>query len=239
MMMGIGRDLNHKRLNQGFMKNGGVIFDFNGTLYWDSAYQETSWDEYLEKHDINLTRIQKRENVHGRNGKDTFEFLFKRRLTAEEVDLFTEEKEIMYREECLKHKMELAPGAKALLEHLKAENIPMAIATASGKTNVDFFIEKLDLLEYFDREHIIFDDGSIIGKPDPDLFERAIHRLGVNKESSIIFEDSYPGIKAAINAKVSTVIIVNSNKEDYDEFNFPVIQHFDEFDRNLLKALKP
>ncbi len=23
----------------------GVIFDFNGTLFWDSEYQETSWDK--------------------------------------------------------------------------------------------------------------------------------------------------------------------------------------------------
>ena len=113
----------------------------------------------------------------------------------------------------------------------------MAIATASGKANLDFFIEKLNLLDYFDREHIIFDDGSIIGKPDPDLFERAIKKLGVSRESSIIFEDSYPGIQAAMNSKVSTIIIVNSNREDYDEFTFPVIHQFDEFDRNLLKGL--
>ena len=132
------------------MKKGGVIFDFNGTLFWDSEYQESSWDEYLKTHDIKLTKSQKKEYIHGRNGKDTFEILFNRKLNDLEVHQLVEEKEILYREECLKHKMELAPGAKSLLEYLKNKEIPMAIATASGKTNIDFFIEKFNLLAYFE-----------------------------------------------------------------------------------------
>jgi HAD superfamily hydrolase (TIGR01509 family) len=219
------------------MEKGGVIFDFNGTLFWDSEYQETSWDKYLETHNINLTKAQKKEYIHGRNGKDSFEFLFKRKLNESEVQKYTEEKEIIYRAECLKHKMELAPGAKRLLEYLKTQNIPMAIATAAGISNVDFFINKFNLLDYFSEEHIIYNDGTIKGKPHPDIFEKAIHRLGVKKTESIIFEDSFSGIQAAINCKVATVIIVNSTKGNYDEFEFPIIEHFDEFDRNLLVSI--
>jgi HAD superfamily hydrolase (TIGR01509 family) len=216
------------------MEKGGVIFDFNGTLFWDSDYQETSWDKYLEAHNIYLTMDQKKEYIHGRNGKDTLEILFKRKLSDWEVQEYTEEKELIYRNECLKHEMKLAPGAKKLLEYLKAQEIPMAIATASGKTNVDFFIDRFSLLDYFSEEHIIYNDGKIKGKPHPDIFEKAIHKLGVGKEESIIFEDSFSGIQAAINCNVGKVIIVNSTKEDYSEFEFPIIEHFDEFDKNLL-----
>ena len=216
------------------MQTGGVIFDFNGTLFWDSEYQEISWDKYLETHNINLTMAQKKVYIHGRNGKDTLEFLFKRKLNDLEVEQYTEEKELLYRKECLKHDMKLAPGAISLLNYLKAQKIPMAIATASGKTNVDFFIEKLNLLDYFTEEHIIYNDGKIKGKPHPDIFEKAICKLGVRKSESIIFEDSFSGIQAAINCKVANVIIVNSTKQNYSEFKFPVIEHFDEFDRKLL-----
>lgn len=224
--------------HQAIMEQGGVIFDFNGTLFWDSAYQEKSWDEYLENHHIKLTQAQKREYIHGRNGKDTFEILFKRTLTDEEVQQYTEEKEVIYRKECLKHKMELAPGAMDLLDHLKSHDIPMAIATASGKANVNFFIEKFHLLDYFREEHIIYDDGTVKGKPNPDLFERAIDRLGVDRAKSIIFEDSYSGIQAAINCKVSVVIIVNSTGAHFEAFDFPVIRHFDELERKLLQVVR-
>ena len=220
------------------MKKGGVIFDFNGTLFWDSEYQESSWDEYLKTHNIKLTKSQKKEYIHGRNGKDTFEILFNRKLNNLEVHQLVEEKEILYREECLKHKMELAPGAKSLLEYLKNKEIPMAIATASGKTNIDFFIEKFNLLAYFELDHIIYNDGSTKGKPNPDLFEKAIQRLGIKKENSIIFEDSYSGIQAAINCKVSTVIIVKSTEEEYKSFDLTTISHFSEFDKHCLNILE-
>jgi len=219
------------------MKNGGVIFDFNGTLFWDSEYQESSWDKYLETHNIKLTLAQKKEYIHGRNGKDTLEYLFKRKLDEHEVEQYSEEKEIIYRNECLKHEMKLAPGAVELLKYLKVQNIPMAIATASGKTNVDFFINRFNLLDYFSEEHIIYNDGKIKGKPHPDIFEKAIKKLGVICSESIIFEDSFSGIQAAINCNVANVIIVNSTKENYSDFKFPIIEHFDEFDRNLLPCL--
>lgn len=123
---------------------------------------------------------------------------------------------------------------KNLLNYLKGKEIPMAIATASGKTNVDFFIDKFNLLDYFSEERIIYNDGTTKGKPHPDLFEKAIHSLGVNKAETIIFEDSFSGIQAAINADVASVVIVNSTKGNYTHFELPVIEHFDEFDRNIL-----
>lgn len=220
------------------MNKGGVIFDFNGTLFWDSEYQETSWDKYLEKHNIELTAQQKREYIHGRNGKDTFEILFSRKMENDEVERRTEEKEVIYRNECLKHKMELAPGAISLLEHLKSEGIPMAIATAAGKSNVDFFIEKFNLLRYFDEKHIIYNDGTVRGKPHPDLFEKAAEALNVDKEKSIIFEDSSSGIQAALRAKAAAVVIVNSTNDSYREFDLTQIKHFDEFDRATLELVK-
>lgn len=216
-------------------KNGGVIFDFNGTLFWDSEIQELAWDKFLQKHNLYLTSIQKKEYIHGRNNKDTLEFIMNRKLNDLEINLFSEEKEIIYRDECLKHRMQLAPGAVELLKYLKAHCIPIAIATASGKSNVDFFIDKLNLLKYFDEKYIIYNDGNIKGKPHPEIFEKAIDKLGVNSFDSIIFEDSFSGIQAAINSKVAKIIIVNSSNEDYSEFKFPMIKHFNDFDRSFIK----
>ena len=216
------------------IKSGGVIFDFNGTLFWDSEFQERSWDEYLVRHNIKLTHAQKKEYIHGRNGKDTFEALFHRNFTNLEIEQLTEEKEIIYRAECLKYKMELAPGAEKLLAELKEKEVPIGIATASGQTNVDFFIEKFDLLKFFKIEHIIYNDGKINGKPEPDIFLKAIEQLGVDKDRTIIFEDSFSGIQAAVNCQGPSVIIVNSTEENYSEFKLPEIRHFNDFNRNLL-----
>lgn len=110
----------------------------------------------------------------------------------------------------------------------------MAIATASGKSNVDFFIDTLNLLDYFNEEHIVYNDGSIRGKPHPDIFDKAISKLGVDRSESVIFEDSFSGIQAAINSKVAFIFIVNSTNENYSDYKLPIIEHFDEFDKSLL-----
>ncbi len=216
------------------MKKYGVVFDFNGTLFWDTDYQNSSWDEYLLLHNSFLTLEEKAEYIHGRNSKDTFEYIFKRKLSMKEVEQLTEEKEVLYRKECERNTMKLAPGVEGLLKKLKSRNTKIAIATAAGKINVDFFIKKFELLKYFKQENIIYNDGTIRGKPHPDLFNKAIAAIQVPKENIIIFEDSKAGIEAAKRSKVKNIVIVNSCKTNYSMYNYPQITHFDQFDLNLL-----
>lgn len=163
-----------------------------------------------------------------------FEFLFKRKLSGLKVEQYTEEKEIIYRNECLTHDIKLALGAIKLLNYLNSQEIPIAITTASRKTNVCVFIDKLNLLDYFSVKNIIYNDGKIKGNSHPDIFHKATSKLGVNKLETIIFEDSFCGIQAAINCKVENVVIINSTNEDYLNFDLPIITHFDEFDQKLL-----
>lgn len=208
----------------------GVVFDFNGTLFWDTEYQERSWDTYLAKYGVELTKEEKLTHIHGRNGKDSFEYIFKKELGREEVARLIEEKEEYYREECERQEVALAPGAAPLIEHLLERGVSIAIATAAGKTNVEYFIRTFNLLAYFTRERIVYNDGTIAGKPAPDLFLEAMRRLGTENGNTTVFEDSYAGIQAAENAHSGNIIIVNSNNESYP-FAYKTIRHFDEVDR--------
>lgn len=212
----------------------GAVFDFNGTLFWDSEWQESSWDAWLESRGMRLTAAEKHEHIHGRNGRHTFEYVFRRPLSDAEVAHFTEEKEALYRAECLRHEMVLAPGAAEFLDRLKSRGIPMAIATASGKANVDFFIGNLGLAEWFSPERIVFDDGSHRGKPHPDLFLAAMRRLSLAPADCVVFEDSASGIAAAENAGAGRVVIVNSTGGDCSHWPHRAIRHFSEFDADCL-----
>jgi beta-phosphoglucomutase-like phosphatase (HAD superfamily) len=83
------------------------------------------------------------------------------------------------------------------LDDLVKLEIPHTIATASGKNNVDFFIQHLDLDRWFEQEKIMYDDGQISGKPAPDLYLRAAENLNLSPESCVVVEDSHSGIQAA------------------------------------------
>ncbi len=215
------------------MPKQGVVFDFNGTLFWDTKLQNDSWDCFLRNYGFSLNEEQKIKYIHGINAKDTFEYLFKRKMRAEEVDRLTEEKEVFYRQMCLDEGMEFAPGAEALIRFLKENNVEIAIATASAKNNVEFFIEHFGLLRYFKRDHIIFNNGRLRGKPHPDLFAKAIEAIGTKPARTTIFEDSLAGLEAAKRAGAGNIVVVNSTNASYPGFDHQQICHFDEFDRSL------
>ena len=210
-----------------------AIFDFNGTLFWDSHYHSKSWYDFLDAYDIQLSSEDINHHIQGRNAKDIFEFIFKREFSKAELDQLVEEKESLYREECLQNGMALALGAIELIQYLKDRKIPIAIATASRKTNVEFFIEHFELLTYFNRDNIIYDDGKSKGKPHPDLFLKAIKSLSVNPENVTIFEDSIAGIEAAKRCSVKNVVLVNSSTSNNDK-KVISISDFSDFDRGLL-----
>ena len=215
------------------MKITGVVFDFNGTLFWDTHLQNESWDRFLEKYGFSLSEEEKKKYIHGINAKDTFEYLFKRELDDDEVYRLTEEKEVIYRSMCLEHGMQLAPGAEQLIRFLMSSGVALGIATASAKNNVDFFIQHFNLLSYFTPGHIIYNDGTMRGKPHPDLFNKAISALGTKPEETLIFEDSHAGIEAALRSGAAEVIIVNSANADYNGLPCRQITDFGEVDRSL------
>ena len=91
----------------------------------------------------------------------------------------------------------LAPGAIDFLNYLKENNIPRTIATMSEKDNVDFYIEELKLYQWFDLEKIVYADGTIPGKPAPDIYIKAARMLNLATQDCIVVEDAISGIESA------------------------------------------
>ena len=48
------------------MQINGVIFDFNGTLFWDTPFHNKAWDIFLEKHHLKLDDLQKNKKYTAR-----------------------------------------------------------------------------------------------------------------------------------------------------------------------------
>ena len=119
------------------MKIKGVLFDFNGTLFWDTELHNQAWDQFLEKHSINLNDSEKDKKIHGKNNKEILTNLFSTNLTQSAIEKLSIEKEEYYQALCLKQTLQLAPGSISFLEFLLKNEIPYTIATASDKYNVD------------------------------------------------------------------------------------------------------
>jgi beta-phosphoglucomutase len=212
----------------------GVIFDFNGTLFWDTDLHNQAWDIYLDQYNIRLTEKEKHEKLHGKNNAQLIRELIDANLADEKIEKIARDKELIYQEIAKKENLQLAEGVIPFFEFLKGRKIPFTIVTASDKLNVDFFWEHLHLQNWFDYNKIIFADGSIKPKPFPDMYLKAMEILKLKPSETIIFEDSETGLQSAKNAKPGKLIIVDSNGADYSNWDEEIIRSFNDFDKSVL-----
>ena len=203
------------------MKKKGILFDFNGTLFWDSHYHELAWNAMSEKlRGVPMSHEELTSKMHGRNNKQVLEMIFTHPIDDDYSRQLSEEKEASYRQMCLENpeSFKLAPGVIDLLNELKAHNVPMNIASASIKPNIDFFVEHFQLANWFDPDKI------------------AAELIGIPVEESVIVEDSVSGIQFG-KAVHATVIALGDESKDarFKELGVDgIIRDFTEFDRSIL-----
>ena len=221
----------------------GIIFDFNGTLYWDSHLHKQAWREYSKI--LRGTMFSDEEMVKymfGRTNEQIIRYAIGKQPTPEMVAEYGDEKEELYRQMCLKDKehFHLAKGAVEFLDFLKENGIPRTIATMSDKTNVDFFIEHFHLEKWFEIDKIVYSDGIIPGKPAPDIYQIAAEKLGLKPKECIVVEDALSGIKAAEDAGIGKIVAICSEEPPELYENIPavtgIIKDFDEFDKSLFEC---
>lgn len=215
------------------MKLKGVVFDFNGTLFWDTKIHNKAWDIFLERRGKKMSDEEKDRKMHGKNNNEILNFFFPEQLTKKEIESCIAEKERIYQELVLQTNMCLAPGAEEFLNFLLIKKIPNTIATSAGIENIDFYFDHLKLNRFFDKSKVVYNDGSVLSKPHPQIYQKAINILGIMEDETLVFEDSKAGIMAAENAGVVKIIIVDSNGADYSSWNYQIIKNFIEVDRNL------
>ena len=210
----------------------GAIFDFNGTLFWDTAFHDRAFDIFLEKHGVQLTDEEKRVKIHGQTNPDIMRGIFGNHLTEQQIHDFSQDKELIYRRLCI-NDLKLASGAEELFDFFKAKGIPFTIATSAGIENVSFYFENMHLDRWFSLDKVVYNNGTFRGKPHPDVFINAAGKLDLLPEQTVIFEDSVPGIEAAENAGAGKIYIVNSYSENYSRFSHNIITDFSQVDRKL------
>ena len=203
----------------------GVIFDFNGTLFWDTHFHSRAFDIFMERYNVRFSEEEKRQKIYGKSNIDIMHAIFGCVLSREESHRDAVEKELIYQDLC-RDCVEFAPGAEAFFEFLRKRDIPFTIGSSVGVENMNFYYEHLDMAKWFPRERIVYNDGTYRGKPAPDIFLAAAGKIGLPMYDIAVFEDSPAGIKAAENAGAGKIYIVDSNGDDYSRFPYRIIRNF-------------
>ena len=105
-----------------------------------------------------------------------------------------------------RHELPLLPGAVEAVERM-AERWPLAVASSSNRPLIDLVLELAGLAPVFRATVSSEEVGR--GKPAPDVYLEAAHRLRVDPERAAAIEDSAAGINSAADAGMRVVAIPN------------------------------
>ena len=189
----------------------GILFDFNGTLFFDTDCHVKAFEQYYAKMGMDVPSADYIiNNLFGLSNAEIYKKFFNPYATPEDCLNFGEEKERLYYKACLSRPngLQYTKGVCELMTYLKENNIPYCLATGAGMDNIAFYNENMNLSKWFDREHIVCADDPVKCKPDPEIYEYAASKIGLSASECIVFEDGPLGLIAANRAGAGAAIAI-------------------------------
>ena len=193
----------------------GVYWDLDGTIAnteleahlpaFNNAFNDLgidwNWDTNTYIKLLNINGGKNRIAYYAKYNYDNF---------SEDLILkIHETKQFHYLEIIKKNCVSLKTGVFRLINELHRKKVRQFIVTSSSRNQVDLLVEHL-FNGFNPFEFIISSDDVELRKPNPLPYLKAIQLSGINKNNSIVIEDSNPGLKSSLSANLPT-IFVHSN----------------------------
>ena len=195
-----------------------VIFDLDGVIVFTDKFHYQAWKKMADTMGIYFDE-EINNRLRGVSRMDSLEIILERyhgkTLSQEEKETLAAQKNETYRE--LLKTMTPADVSKEVRDTLaELRKRGYGIALGSSSKNAKFILERVQLLDAFDK----ISDGNNItkSKPDPEVFLKAAEFLGENPADCLVVEDAEAGIDAGIAGGMKTAAIgdaVNCKKAGY------------------------
>lgn len=128
----------------------------------------------------------------------------------------------------LEEKIDIMPGVKDLLDLLDEKGIIKAVATTTNRLKTDERLKKLGLYDRFSI--IVCGDEVTKRKPNPEIYQTILKKLGVGLDKVLVLEDTGYGVKAAYDAGVKVIMVpsINPATEEEKKMAYAIVHSLDE-----------
>ena len=204
-----------------------LIFDVDGTLADTEEVHRTAFNLAFERFGLgwHWGRGQYRTLLNITGGKERMaSYISELPVTpGERQDLMRllpeihAEKTKFYSSVVKDGALTLRPGALRLINEAQGAGCRLAIASTTTAMNIDALLQSAFGARGLDIFHVIACGDQVKAKkPAPDIYELALHHLGVPPDRAIAFEDSANGLRAAVAAGLWTVVTPTYWTEESD-----------------------
>jgi len=176
------------------MRLQNAIFDMDGTLL-DSMF---AWKN-IGPSTLRRMGVTPEPNLHEvlgrlttREGAQYCKDRYRMPQSVEEIIAATEDQvEAFYRDQ-----VQAKPGVERFLMMLRMEGVSMYVATNTNRHLVEIGLRHAGIDRYFKGILTCAEVGA--GKAEsPEVYERAMRRMGGNKRNTVVFEDAVHAIRTA------------------------------------------
>jgi len=190
-----------------------IIFDMDGVLIEAKDWHYESLNKALQLFGMEISRYDHLVTYDGLPTKNKLEMLSTENGLPVELHSFINDMKQQYTMETVYSKCKPVFYHEYALSRLVNEGYKLAVASNSVKNTIDIMMSKSSLKQYL--QFFLSNQDVVNGKPDPEIYNKAIEKLGLSPKECMIIEDNEKGIQAA-RASGAWVMEV----EEVDEVNY-------------------
>jgi HAD superfamily hydrolase (TIGR01509 family) len=183
----------------------------DGVICHTNPDHAKAFEAFFDKYQIPHSEEEFEEHMYGKHNGYIMSHFFKRSIAGEELKKLEDEKESMFRE-IYKDKVETIPHYLRFLKELKSRNFKTAVATSAPRANLDLIINALKIEDQMDS--LMASEDVKHHKPDPEVYLKSAANVGVSPSHCVVFEDSFSGVSAALNAGMKVVGVLSSHTKE-------------------------
>lgn len=196
-----------------------IIFDMDGVLIDAKDWHYEALNKALAIFGLTISRHDHLVTFDGLSTSQKLKMLSRTHVLPESLHSFINEMKQQYTMDITYQLCKPVFHHQYALSKLKENGFKLAVASNSIRNTVKVMMERSSLTEYLD--FYLSNQDVNNGKPDPEIYNKAIEKLNLKPEECLIVEDNENGLKAAY-ASGANVLKV----ETVDDVNFDNIYNY-------------
>jgi HAD superfamily hydrolase (TIGR01509 family) len=182
-----------------------VLFDMDGVLIDSEPTHQGAAQAVLRERGLPVPDDADWERVFlGRPDRDGFVDWFAQHRVVADIEELLAAKEAGVATRLAE---EVAPceDGQWLARALHERGVPLALVSGARRSEIELVLRRFDLGGVF--AVTVSADDVIVGKPDPEPYQRGAAALGVPAAECLVIEDAVPGLRSAQAAGAAAIVV--------------------------------
>jgi len=190
-----------------------VVFDLDGVLVDATEWHYEALNRSLQLFGYSISRYEHLSTYNGLPTLKKLEMLtVEKGLPAALHGLINRVKQVYTRDEILT-KCRPVFEKEYMMSRLKADGYRLAVCSNAIRDSVELMIRQSGLYDYF--EFLVSNEDVKRAKPDPEIYHKALERLGCKAQEVVIVEDAPHGIESGRRAGGHVCEVSGFSEVDY------------------------